>query len=333
MTRNRYIDTVKAVGIFLVILGHHETVFTQWIFSFHMPLFFFLSGIFHKNYSSYKVFLEKKIKSLIIPYFFFAITLFLFWLVLGRHFGEAKFKNTPILESLNGVFMGTQISGISSMEWGIILWFLLTLFIISNVYYFISKINNTLIIILVNIFLGTIGFYYNYYKPTYLDIWHFTVALNAIQFYSMGVILKDKILNLDKISYKWIFLLFIINYVSNYYNGKIDMQSLNYGNNILLFYVSAFSGIGFIIVLIRNLEIYNRILDFIGTNTMIILAYHLRCMTFIKFVFMVVGIKVINDNTIYNIFFSIIQLLICFPIIIILNKYFPKFVGKYNKSK
>lgn len=60
MKRNRCIDTIKAVGIFLVILGHHQTVFTQWIFSFHMPLFFFLSGIFHKNYSSYKVFFEKK---------------------------------------------------------------------------------------------------------------------------------------------------------------------------------------------------------------------------------------------------------------------------------
>lgn len=242
-------------------------------------------------------------------------------------------KNTPILEALNGVFMGMEVHGISSMEWGIILWFLLTLFIVTNMYYFISKLNDFLFIIIFNIFIGVIGFCFDYYKPSYFDIWHFTVALNAIQFYSMGVILKDKILNLDKISYKWIFLLFIINYVSNYYNGKIDMQSLNYGNNILLFYVSAFSGIGFIIVLIRNLEIYNRILDFIGTNTMIILAYHLRCMTFIKFVFIIIGIKIVNDSTIYNILFSIIQLIICFPIIIILNKYFPKFIGKYNKGK
>lgn len=96
MKRNRYIDTVKAVGIFLVILGHHQTIFTQYIYSFHMPLFFFLSGIFHKNYNSYRNFFEKKIKLLIIPYFFFAITLFLFWLVIARHFGEAKMRNTPV---------------------------------------------------------------------------------------------------------------------------------------------------------------------------------------------------------------------------------------------
>lgn len=331
MKRNRYIDTIKAVGIFLVILGHHETIFTQYIFSFHMPLFFFLSGIFHKNYSSYDIFLKKKMKSLIIPYFFFAITLFLFWLVIGRYFGEAKLKNTPVVEAFIGIFMGMEMPGFSSMEWGLILWFLLTLFIIANIYYFLNK-NNIFLVLIVNILLGIIGYYYNYYKPTYLDIWHFTVALNAVQFYSMGAILKDKVLNLNKISYKYILILFIINLISCCYNGRVDMQSLNYGNNILLFYISAFSGIGFIICLIRNLDIYNKFLDFIGGNTLIILAYHNRCMTFIKLVFMIIGINVINNNTIYNIFFSIIQLLICVPIIFILNKYFPKFVGKYNKK-
>lgn len=332
MTRNRYIDTVKAVGIFLVILGHHETIFTQYIYSFHMPLFFFLSGIFHKNYSSYRIFLEKKIKSLIIPYFFFATTLFLFWLVIARHFGEAKMRNTPVLEGILGIFTGNEILGISTMEWGVALWFILTLFIVVNIYYFVSKLKNILNIVIINILFGIIGYYYNFYKPTYLDIWHFTVAFNAIQFYSMGTILKDKILNLDKISYKWIVLLFIINCISCYYNGRIDMWSLNYGKNMLLFYISAFSGISFIVFLIRNLDIYNKFLDIIGANTIIILAYHMRCMIFIKVISIIIGVKMINDNTIYNIFFSIIQLILCIPIIVVLNKYFPKFVGKYNKK-
>lgn len=332
MKRNRYIDTIKAVGIFLVILGHHQTIFTQYIYSFHMPLFFFLSGIFHKNYGSYRSFFEKKIKSLIIPYFFFATTLFLFWLVIGRYFGESKMRHTSILESILGIFAGNEIFGFSSIEWGIPLWFILTLFIVANMYYIINKSGSIFFIIIINILFGMIGYYYNFYKPTYLDIWHFTVSFNAIQFYSIGAILKDRILNLDKISYKWMILLFIISYVSCYYNGKIDMYSLNYGNNMLLFYISAFSGIAFIIYLIRNLEVYHKFIDFIGTNTLIILAYHGRCMTFIKLVFLILGVKLANDNTIYNMFFSIIQLILCIPIIMVLNKYFPKFVGNYNKK-
>ena len=54
-----YLDTVKAVGIFLVFFGHIagdlwpfgiKKAFLPWkfIYSFHMPLFFFLSGIFAK---------------------------------------------------------------------------------------------------------------------------------------------------------------------------------------------------------------------------------------------------------------------------------------------
>lgn len=332
MKRNRYIDTIKAIGIFLVILGHHETIFTQYIYSFHMPLFFFLSGIFHKNYTSYKIFLEKKVKSLIIPYFFFAITLFLFWLLVARHFGEAKIRNTSVLEAMLGIFTGNEIIGLSNIEWGGPLWFLLTLFIVANLYYVINRFNNILFIIIINILLSLLGYYYNFYKPTYLDVWHFTVALNAVQFYSIGAIFKDKILNLDKITYKWIILLCIISYMSSYYNGKIDMYSLNYGKNMLLFYISAFSGISFVICLIRNLNLYNKFINFIGCNTLIILAYHIRCMTFIKLIFMIVGISMIENNTIYNIIFSIIQLLMCVPIIIILNKYFPKLIGKYNKK-
>ena len=46
--RSNFIDIVKGIGIFLVVLGHQNTILTQEIYSFHMPLFFFLSGIFIK---------------------------------------------------------------------------------------------------------------------------------------------------------------------------------------------------------------------------------------------------------------------------------------------
>ena len=47
MCRNNYLDVAKGMALFLVVLGHlvraRGTVFT-WIFSFHMMLFFFISG-------------------------------------------------------------------------------------------------------------------------------------------------------------------------------------------------------------------------------------------------------------------------------------------------
>ena len=39
---------LKGIGIILVVLGHttHNDELSSWIYHFHMPLFFFLSGVF-----------------------------------------------------------------------------------------------------------------------------------------------------------------------------------------------------------------------------------------------------------------------------------------------
>ena len=49
MKRNRlhWIDCAKGLGCAFVVWGHVApgTILTEWIFSFHMPLFFMISGI------------------------------------------------------------------------------------------------------------------------------------------------------------------------------------------------------------------------------------------------------------------------------------------------
>ena len=42
-----WIDYAKAIAMFFVIFGHVDSgnYLTNWIYSFHMPLFFLLSGI------------------------------------------------------------------------------------------------------------------------------------------------------------------------------------------------------------------------------------------------------------------------------------------------
>lgn len=73
--RDITIDIAKGIGIFLVVLGHVPIPMwlTTPIYIFHMPLFFFLSGMFFHLNEDRKMGLYKKIRTLIIPYFFFAI--------------------------------------------------------------------------------------------------------------------------------------------------------------------------------------------------------------------------------------------------------------------
>ncbi|HIG2625646.1 TPA: acyltransferase family protein, partial [Klebsiella pneumoniae] len=84
--RETWVDYAKGIGIILVVFGHANRglyssgiyispeiyhYLDNVIYSFHMPLFFFLSGLFFvssiKNRSK-KVFLWSKFKNVIYPY-------------------------------------------------------------------------------------------------------------------------------------------------------------------------------------------------------------------------------------------------------------------------
>lgn len=79
LERNAVFDAIKALAIFLVILGHciqylsgldywNNSLF-QFIYSFHMPLFFMVSGFFFPSSVElvwYK-FLRKKALTLLLP--------------------------------------------------------------------------------------------------------------------------------------------------------------------------------------------------------------------------------------------------------------------------
>ena len=72
--RVEYLDYVRGMAILLVVLGHMYNVedpIRILIYSFHMPLFFIISGFFAKNDIGLLELIKKKFKVLMIPYFAF----------------------------------------------------------------------------------------------------------------------------------------------------------------------------------------------------------------------------------------------------------------------
>ena len=140
MERKRYfqIDFAKTIGIFLVILGHviffnkelglNYKLVNLCINSFHMPLFFIISGL-HLGLSRTKV--DKNpykslFKKLLLPYFIWSLLYnFIFALYLPYDF----FGFDTIWEKLYSTII---LHGISP------LWFLSTLFLGQIVYKFIT---------------------------------------------------------------------------------------------------------------------------------------------------------------------------------------------------
>lgn len=79
------LNSLRGFGILLVVLGHTSQFagLVHWIFSFHMPLFFIISGmLFHERQflDSFK----KKVARLLIPYLFFGIVTFAYWALIER---------------------------------------------------------------------------------------------------------------------------------------------------------------------------------------------------------------------------------------------------------
>lgn len=72
--RNRAIDIARGLGILLVVLGHNPLVWKdsgepyRVIFSFHMPLFFFLSGVFFNPSKTLQETIREKADGLLKPY-------------------------------------------------------------------------------------------------------------------------------------------------------------------------------------------------------------------------------------------------------------------------
>lgn len=77
MNRIQSLDNAKGIGIILVVIGHSVDVFSSigvGISSFHMPLFFILSGfLFNEYINPLKEFLFKRTKQLLIPFVAFSI--------------------------------------------------------------------------------------------------------------------------------------------------------------------------------------------------------------------------------------------------------------------
>lgn len=120
-----YIDIARGIGILLVVLGHNDfgyiSVFGhKLIYSFHMPLFFFLSGYFLNVSVPFIEFFKKRFNALLQPYLF---TIFLIY------FTSVSFDNMSFGTALRRI--GKSMYGAGHyIDW-VQLWFLPHLFVAS----------------------------------------------------------------------------------------------------------------------------------------------------------------------------------------------------------
>lgn len=133
-SRINWVDTLKFLGIFAIYLGHYGEIAKKaypFVFEYHVPLFFFISGFFFKYNSNESItqYIKNKFVHLMIPYFVFSLIYLLFLFITKNVF----INDVPsmLLEILTGIRNYSFIGP---------LWFINCLFVMQVLNKFLSKI-------------------------------------------------------------------------------------------------------------------------------------------------------------------------------------------------
>jgi len=255
-----WIDNLKAIGILAVILGHIASPLGQFIFSWHMPMFFMIAGFFIKFDLILKDFIIKDFKRLMIPYFIFALIA----LVMETIKRVALHRDTlDYIYELKGIFLWMDMTSLIN-TYAFVLWFLPALFFARLMLFSVYKyLDNALFQILIVILLFSGSFFVN--LPFGLDN-----GMNALLFLYIGNLFfrfyQDK-----KILYILPFLLIGLFLILNI--PILDMATKNY-SNVFVNILFAISIIYTFIAIFKKLNSDNMLLKMWGGNTMLLFIIH-----------------------------------------------------------
>lgn len=269
--RIEWIDMAKGYGVILVILGHFGLEkLGYWIYSFHMPLFFFLAGYVFKEKLKIKDFVLKRIKKLIIPYIFLGLGVILFNLLIMLY--ANTFDLTEISRQLKSLLFQIRYSN---------LWFLTCLFSLNFIFFILLNLGLSYTIVSILVLIMTFGgvIYYKFNgNPIF---WNIDVCFTASIFFLLGYLYRkdiDFFKNIkEKINrYFSIKLLFLMSIFFNwlmylYSQEGLEMFDSRYGNPILIYFIAI---IGILLILKLSKKKTINWIKFIGENTLIYFAWH-----------------------------------------------------------
>lgn len=332
-----WIDYTKAICIYLVLLGHAHVSqpIADFIYSFHMPLFFFLSGCLfsYDKHPTFREFALKRFKGLMVPYLWINLFTYLFWLLIGKNFGEDSSISIPWYSPLIGILTGNGKLMIHNTP----MWFFLCLYLLEIIYYPLFKpLQNRPYSTLAAILLTGVAGYINYTCNPVTLPFCMGPAIVGMTFYGTGNLMVRYIKPIQRINLLYIILLlatfFTVFFISRK-NGYVIMSTNDY-KNYLFFFIGSLAGIG-LICSVGNLlslkPVFKNTIIYISQNTLLINSFHLLVFSFMKGI-MVFGLHIplesLYANTTADIVFSFISLFLCLPVAYIVNRYFPFIVGK-----
>lgn len=224
--RIKSIDVAKFLGLLLVCYCHvplNDGYFNTWAYSFHMPLFFFASGLFLKPD---KFSLKQTSFRLLLPFCIFNLVLWIFdFIYISFRINIWSFSNLHV----DWIFSSMYPSEAS--------WFLIALFIITVCTAVSVKIMGLILTTCLIILLCCIYVFFSDYV-----IWqyfHLNSVIIAWPFYILGYIWRYNNLDFNiicRLKGELTLLLCVITFFS-VFNEKVNIWDGCYGNSFLMYII------------------------------------------------------------------------------------------------
>ncbi len=279
-----YIDLFRGLGILLMVAGYvgFGEKFDYIIHAFHMPMFYFVSGMFFDIEKVSKVtfieFIKRKARSLLLPYFIFGVLHYCMWSLI--HMDDFSFS--PLLHMISVNTSGMPIAGA--------LWFLTSIFLVEVIFFMMCKyVKEQKIVVFIVILLAIFGNLENIILPfklpyamgtAFVGIGFFLLA-NKIRY---NQFVANKLYNIPcGINVLIVTIAFLLSFANGYINMRVGEYAI-----IILFWINAILWIVCLInfckyvcnVINKNLLI--NLVMYIGKNSIVYLCLNEACILLIR---------------------------------------------------
>ena len=333
--RIAWIDAAKGLSIILIVLGHIMSVaepsaFYIYIYAFHVPLFFFVSGLTLKpRGDELRSVIIKKSKTILLPYFIYSLIGYAFYLsgyFVAQLFGlQIKQFDYGLLTPLLGIFYGTLGDGrlINTP-----MWFLIALFCTFMIGYVINRsVTSRLLSWMIVVALAVIGYWLSEYKLP----WSLSPALVGLIFFQAGYTHRQIWPeSWPKLPAWFLFVFLFILSMFSYINGFAAIANMQLGNPLMYLFFS-FVGLYAVIALTQAIAKNSGLLSLLGKFSMAILVIHMLVIKSVKVIMAVLlqtSIAEIETQVLPSLLVLVLTVALLIPCVKIMERFFPISLGK-----
>lgn len=344
--RINWIDIARGIFILAIVMGHvffyEESKIRWYLYSFHVPAFFFISGYCFRYRDNFRAFLQSRIKRIVAPYLLLSVIyIVLFAIATNLIPSIGTIYQFDFVQSVKTILYSNY--NVYPMKYNVALWFLPCLFFVELISYWTERLvqkqkAEQFFRLLICCFSIIMGMFFKTNLP-----WHIETALAMLIWYNFGIICNrcNAVENIYKrLGYRTLCCLTIVFLLIGMFIPFLNWTNLSVLRNLYgkyhIYYLSCLCNITGYVFLSRLINKCS-ILEYIGRNTLSILAFHKVPIVFFQYVMPITKRYLTAPDSFLGVMIGIIVWAIAVFtsafIGEIAGKVFPLLVGKTRGTK